>query len=54
MKYIQVDIEVRKEELEPVVGLLLMNDITDTVVEDPADLERLLNKEVDYEWDYKT
>lgn len=52
MKYIQVDIEVRKEELEPVVGLLLMNDITDTVVEDPADLERLLNKEVDYEWDY--
>lgn len=52
MKYIQIDIEVRKEELEPVVGLLLVNDITDTVVEDPADLDRLLNKEVEYEWDY--
>ena len=28
------------------------SDITDTVVEDPKDLDRLLNKEVDYEWDY--
>lgn len=52
MKYIQVDIEVRAEELEPVTGLLLTLGITDTVVEDPKDLERLLNKEVDYEWDY--
>ena len=52
MNYIQVDIEVREEELEPVVGVLLMNDIVETVVEDPADLQRLLNKEVDYEWDY--
>ena len=52
MKYLQVDIEVRAEELEPVVGVLLMNDIVETVVEDPLDLERLLNKEVDYEWDY--
>lgn len=52
MQYIQVDIEVKAEELEPVVGVLLINGIEDTVVEDPADLERLLNKEEDYEWDY--
>lgn len=52
MKYIQVDIEVNAEELEPVVGLLLVKGIEDTVVEDPADLDRLLNKEEDYEWDY--
>lgn len=52
MKYIQVDIEVRAEELEPVTAVLLMEGITDTVVEDPADLDRLLNKEVEYEWDY--
>jgi ribosomal protein L11 methyltransferase len=52
MKYIQVDIEVRAEEIEAVVGLLLVEGITDTVIEDPADLDRLLNKEVDYEWDY--
>ena len=45
MKYLQVDIEVRAEELEPVVGVLLMNDIVETVVEDPLDLERLLNKD---------
>lgn len=52
MKYIQVDIDVRAEEIEAVTGLLLINGITDTVVEDPADLNRLLNKEADYEWDY--
>ena len=52
MKYLQIDIEIRKKEIEPVLGLLLVNGITDTVIEDPADLDRLLNKEVEYEWDY--
>ena len=52
MKYLQIDIEIRKEEIEPVLGLLLVNGITDTVIEDPADLDRLLNKEAEYEWDY--
>ncbi len=52
MNYIQVDIEIEAEEIEPVTGLLLTLGITDTVVEDPKDLERLLNKEVEYEWDY--
>ena len=44
MKYLQIDIEIRKKEIEPVLGLLLVNGITDTVIEDPADLDRLLNK----------
>ncbi len=52
MKYIQIDIEVKASEIEQVTGFLMMHDITDTVVEDPKDLDRLLNKEVDYEWDY--
>ncbi|MCI7147140.1 MAG: 50S ribosomal protein L11 methyltransferase [Firmicutes bacterium] len=52
MKYLQIDIEIRKKEIEPVLGLLLVNGITDTIIEDPADLDRLLNKEVEYEWDY--
>lgn len=52
MKYIQTDIEAKEEMLEPLTGFLMSRGITETVVEDPADLERLLNKEEDYEWDY--
>lgn len=52
MKYIQVDIETKKEELEQVTGLLLTLGITDTVVEDPDDICGLLNKAEDYDWDY--
>ena len=52
MKYIQIDAEMEKEALEPVTGLLLSMGITDTVVEDPGDIDMLLNKQEDYEWDY--
>lgn len=52
MKYIQADIHVNREGIEPVLTALLGVDITDTVVEDPADIDDLLNKENDYEWDY--
>ena len=52
MKYIQVDIHVKREGIEPVVCALLRIGITDTVVEDPADIDDLLEKENDYEWDY--
>lgn len=52
MKYIQIDIHVKREGIEPVVSALLEVGITDTVVEDPADIEDLLNKKNDYDWDY--
>ena len=52
MKYIQTDIEAEEEMLEPLTGFLLNHGITGTAVEDPADLELILNKEEDYEWDY--
>ena len=52
MKYIQVDIHVKREGIEPVASALLGIGITDTVVEDPADIDDLLEKENDYEWDY--
>ena len=39
MKYIQVDINVKREGIEPAVSALLGVGITDTVVEDPADIE---------------
>lgn len=52
MKYIQTDIEAEEEMLEPLTGFLFSHGITGTAVEDPADLELILNKEEDYEWDY--
>ena len=45
MKYIQTDIEAEEEMLEPLTGFLLIHGITGTAVEDPADLELILNKE---------
>ena len=52
MKYIQADIHVNREGIEPVLTALLNVDITDTVVEDPADIADLLDKDQDWEWDY--
>lgn len=52
MKYIQADIHVNREGIEPVLTALLGVDITDTVVEDPADIADLLDKKEDWEWDY--
>ncbi len=52
MKYIQADINVNRAGIEPVVSTLLAVGITDTVVEDPADIADLLNKKNEYDWDY--
>ena len=52
MKYIQADIHVNREGIEPVLTALMNVDILDTVVEDPADIADLLDKDQDWEWDY--
>lgn len=52
MKYIQIDIKTEREGIEPVLSALMEIGITDAVIEDPADIDDLLNKENDYEWDY--
>lgn len=52
MKYIQTDIFVSRQGIEPLISALMEVGITDTVVDDPADIDDLLNKENDYEWDY--
>ncbi len=52
MKYIQVDIDVQRAGIEPVISALLGIGITDTVVEDPADIGDLLDKKHEYDWDY--
>ena len=52
MKYIEINIDTNIEGLEPVVAELYEIGITDTVVEDPRDVEDLINKKEDYQWDY--
>ncbi len=52
MKYMQVDIDVNRQGIEPVVTALMEIGITDTVIEDPADVADLLNKKNEYDWDY--
>lgn len=52
MKYIQIDIKTSRAGIEPLLAALLEVGITDAVVEDPADIEELLEKKNDYDWDY--
>lgn len=52
MKYIEIRLTPADGQLEELTGFLLAAGITDTVVDDPADLAELLNKKEDYEWDY--
>ena len=47
MKYIDVKIETGIGGLEPLISALMDLGITDTVVEDPRDIEDLLNKKND-------
>lgn len=52
MKYIEARIFTSREGLEPLTTMLLQLGISDTVVEDPAELSGLLEKKNAYEWDY--
>lgn len=52
MKYVQIDIDLTHEAIEPVVSKLLELGISDTVISDPMDVDQLINKENDYDWDY--
>lgn len=52
MNYIEIDIETSAAGIEPVVTELFNIGITDTVVEDPRDIEELMEKKQTYDWDY--
>lgn len=52
MKYLEINIETSAAGIEPVVSALLNLGITDTVVEDPRDIEDLMDKKQTYDWDY--
>ena len=52
MKYLELVIHTTKEGLEPVEACLMEMGFTDMVVNDPGDLQDLMNKKHDYDWDY--
>lgn len=52
MNYLEINIETSAAGIEPVVSALLNLGITDTVVEDPRDIEDLMDKKQTYDWDY--
>lgn len=52
MKYIEINIETESQGIEAVVSELMNLGITDTVVEDPRDIEDLMDKKQTYDWDY--
>ena len=52
MDYIEISIETSSTGVEIVTGRLLAMGITDTVVDDPMDVQNIMEKKADYEWDY--
>lgn len=52
MNYIEINIDTNITGLDPVVSALANIGVTETVVDDPRDVEDLLEKKEGYEWDY--
>lgn len=52
MKYIELKIHASREGIEAVTQILLSHGIDTVSVNDPADLEDIMNKEHEYDWDY--
>ncbi|MEG2323094.1 MAG: 50S ribosomal protein L11 methyltransferase [Anaerovoracaceae bacterium] len=52
MNYIKYTIYTSRQGIELVTGMLMEQGITQTVVEDPADVEEMLEKKNDYDWDF--
>ena len=52
MKYIELKVHASRQGIEAVTELLLENGIDQVVIDDPADMEDILNKKHEYDWDY--
>ena len=52
MKYIELKVHASRQGVEAVTELLLRNGISSVSVEDPADLDDILEKKNEYGWDY--
>ena len=52
MRYIQFKIHASRQGVEQVTALLMANGIYEVSVDDPADMEEILDKKNQYDWDY--
>lgn len=52
MKYLELVIHTNRAGLEPLEACLMEMGLNDMVVSDPMDLQDLMNKKHDYDWDY--
>ena len=52
MKYIELKVHASRQGIEAVTELFLKNGIAQVSIDDPGDLQDILNKEHEYDWDY--
>lgn len=52
MKFIEVKIYTSHEGIEPLTAMLMQKGITEITVDDPADVDDLMEHKQEYEWDY--
>lgn len=52
MKYIEFKVHASRQGIEQVTALLMLKGITQVSINDPADMNDILNKKNEYDWDY--
>ena len=52
MKYLELKVHASRQGIEMVTELFLKNGIDQVMIDDPADMEDILNKKHEYDWDY--
>ena len=52
MKYRELKVHATRQGIEAVTQLLLSMGIDQVAIDDPADLDEIMNKEHQYDWDY--
>lgn len=52
MKYIELKIYAKQQGIEQLTAMLLARDITEICIDDPNDMDDILNKKNEYGWDY--
>ena len=52
MKYIELKVHASRQGIEMLTEIFLKNGIDQVVIDDPADMEDILNKKHEYDWDY--
>ena len=52
MKYIEFKVHASRQGIEQVTAMLMQQGISEMSIDDPADMEDILNKKNEYGWDY--